>query len=179
MRYFDQVGDTVPYGETAITHDDADRFLSAAMDGVKIRSLFIGDFATEIVTTTYASGILSNASADYDVTEESCMSKTTFDNKPDRWRSFMMFARYNQKNRDTKIYNMYDIESLGGELMLARRQVRVIRDLTRVAIRDGDIFEEVYSRQRKAFEVPLTSEDVDLAIERKDRIMRRRLATGR
>ena len=179
MRGYDRVGSVVPYGEVAITQDDAARFLSSALDGVKIEKLRVDQYSFEVTTSTYTSGILSDASSDYEVTEESCMSKTTFGCAPNYWHSKMLFARYSQKNHDAKIYNLYEVESIDGELMMARREVRVIRSLSRIAIDGGDLEEEVYDRQHKMFEVPLSADDIDLVVERKDRTMRRRVATGR
>jgi hypothetical protein len=173
-EYFQQVGPRVEFGQVGITPAEADRFRRVTLEGVKVKRLEISDIATFIMTTSYATGVLSNAAGDYEVDEASFYAKNIGQQNPDYWRSVITFARYNQKHADTKIYNIYETEWSGGEVVSAVRRVRVIRNLTRIAFDEsGDPYEDVYSRQYKAFEAPMTGEDVTIVEDRVRRTMAR------
>lgn len=167
---FEHVGPRIAFGDVLISNEEAETFRLSASKGVKIKELFIGDAQSRIQMTSYADGILSDAAADYDVYSMAYFSKTLLGQEPDFWRSSITFARYNAKNRDTKIYNIYEVESYQGEVVLGVRRVRIIRNLARLAFNEnGDPYEDIYSRQRKAYEVPITSEDIvtiDRLVER-------------
>jgi hypothetical protein len=173
-EHYQHVGPRVEFGCVGITPGEADRFRRATLEGVKIKQLEIGDNTTLILTTSYATGMLSNAAGDYEVDESAFFAKNTGQQSPDYWRSVITFARYNQKHADTKIYNIYETEWSGGEVVSAVRRVRVIRNLTRIAFDEsGDPYEDVYSRQYKAFEAPMTGEDVTIVEDRVRRTMAR------
>ena len=171
---FEHVGPRVSYGDVEISLEDAELFRQTALEGTKIRELQIGEHATRIVTSSYASGVLSTAAADYAVAESAYFSKSIAGAKPNYWRSEMTFARYNQKNSDTKIYNIYDVESVEGELVRAVRTVRVIKNFSRIAINaQGDPYEDMLSRWRKVYEKNMQPEDVRLVQQNAQRIMSR------
>lgn len=179
-EYFQQVGSRVGLGEISITPAEADRFRRATLEGEKVKRLEISDNATLILTTSYASGVLSDAAGDYEVDETSFYAKNTAGCDPDYWRSVITFSRYNQKHADTKIYNIYEAEWGGGELIGAIRKVRVIRNLMRIAFDEsGEPYEDVYSRQYKTFENPMRGEDVEIVEGRVRRTMSRQRLTQR
>lgn len=175
---FEQVGKHVELGDVSISQDDADRFRHAALQGAKIHKLFIGDSSTYIWTASYATGVLAQAASDYEVDERAFYAKSVAGQDPHFWRSVITFARFNQKHADTKIYNIYEVEAQGGELLTAVRKVRIIRNLTRIAFdENGEPTEDIYSRQRKGFEVPMQPEDVDLVVRDVERIVNRQRVT--
>jgi len=64
-------------------------------------------------------------------------------------------------------------------LVSAVRRVRVIRNLTRLAFDEtGEPYEDNYSRQRKAFEYPMESSDVEVVVTRVTQIMNRQRVTN-
>lgn len=160
MSHFKLIGPSVEFGDVAIDYEHADSFRQHAMMGTKIRRLEVNETHTLIDTTSYASGVLSDAAADYSVDERAYFGKTVYGQDPDFWRSSVTFARYNQKNADTKIYNIFEVEAIGSEPVHAVRRVHIIRHLSRLSIEDDEPFEECYSRQYKKFERPMTHEDV-------------------
>lgn len=179
-QHFERIGTPVSFGEVAISDDQAERFRTIALQGTRIKSLQLTDVRTEVVTTSYASGVLSDAAADYDVYETAYYAKTVRESDPDFWRSVITFARYNQKNADTKIYNRFSIESVNGSVEHAVREVRIIRNLSRIAFDgNGEPFVDTYSRQYKAFEQPLQDDHIDHIETSVDRIIRRQAATQR
>ncbi len=178
---FEHVGPKVEYGDVVISNEEADQFRQTALKGAKLTGLHIDDDDTRTIIqlTSYADGILSDAIGDYEVYSMSLVSKTILQANPDSWRSVISFARFNAKHRDTKIYNIYEVEGIMGEVTLAVRRVRVIRNLSRIAFDDnGDPFEDIYDRQRKAFETPLLSEDIEAIDARVERTTSRSLITG-
>lgn len=175
---FEHVGPRVEFGDVAISAGEAELFRKSALQGIKVKELVLDDDETRIVTSAYTSGFLSDAAADYDVYSSAFYSKTTMGANPDFWRSVITFARFNSKQSDTKIYNIFDVESYQGEPTFAARRVRVIRNLSRIAFdENGDPFEDTYSHQRKTFETPMTSEDVTTALRRVEGVINRSRAT--
>lgn len=176
---FEHIGPTVEYGDVRIDEAAGELFRKTALLGTRLRRLHIGDVSTQIETTSYATGMLSDAASDYEVDEVAYFSRSTGWQNPEYWQSKMTFARYNQKHADTKIYTIYEAEYHGGEVTSAVRRVRIIRNLTRLAFEDGEPVEDTYSRQHKAFEVPMEPDDVTSVAIAVDRIMRRQKARPR
>lgn len=178
---FQVVGPRVEFGTVHIDHDDATRFRQIALNGTTIRDLNITDTSTYIYMTSYATGVLSDAKGDYAVSDSGFYAKTVAWAQPDYWRSTITFSRFNQKYADQKIYNVFEVESHAGELVSAVRKVRVIRNLTRLAFdpQTGEPIEETYSRQRKAFERPLSPEDIDAIATRATQIVSRQRVLGK
>lgn len=175
---FTHVGPRIALGDVAISPDDAEIFRQTALKGVKIRKLFIDDHETLIQTTAFTDGLLSDAAADYEVDSMAVYSKSILGSTPDFWRSVVSFARFNAKHNDTKIYNIFEVENYEGELVRAVRTVRIIRNLSRLAFDDnGDPVQDTYSRQHKAFEVQMTSDDVSSVDLQVDRIVSRSRVT--
>ena len=176
---FEHVGPRVDFGTVLIDPDEAETFRKTLLQGTRIRQLAINDESSLLWTTSYATGVLSTAAADYAVDESAYYAKTLAGSNPDYWRSVITFARYNQQQADTKIYNIYEVESQSGELVSAVRRVRVIRNLTRLAFDEaGEPYEDNYSRQRKAFEYPMESSDVEVVATRVAHIMNRQRVTN-
>lgn len=179
VETFQHIGPRVAYGTAAITFEEAEQFRQSALLGAKINRLVIDDDATQIQTSAYTNGLLSDAVGDYDVYSSAFYTKTVKGNGPDFWRSIVTFARFNDKHRDTKIYTAFEVETCEGEVELALRRVRVIRNLSRIAFDDdGNPFEDIYSRQRKAYEAVMTGDDVAMVAQRMKRIIERHRATG-
>jgi hypothetical protein len=175
---FTHVGPRVELGDVAISSDDAESFRQTALKGVKIKKLLVADHETLIQTTAFTDGILSDASADYDIYSMAVYSKSVLGDTPDFWRSVISFARFNAKNADTKIYNIYDVESYEGTPVRAVRTVRIIRNLSRLAFDDnGEPVQDTYSRQHKAFEVQMTPDDVSSVDQQVERIVNRSRVT--
>ena len=171
---FEHVGPKVDFGTVLIQPEEAETFRKTLLQGAKIRKLEINDESSLLWTTSYATGVLSTAAADYGVDESAYYAKTLAGSNPDYWRSVITFARYNSQQADTKIYNIYEVESQSGELMSAVRKVRIIRNLTRLTFNNaGEPYEDSYSRQRKAFEYPMESRDVEAVETRVTQIMNR------
>lgn len=176
---FEQVGPKVPYGEVALSADAAEAFRQLALQGVKIKRLELTDEQTHILTASYASGALLRSSMfsfveNRSVADSSFYSRTILGRHPDYWRSVISFARFKQADYESKFYNIYEVESFGGEPTMAVRRVKVLRNLSRLAFNDeGEPFEDIYSRERKAFERPMTDEDVDKITGDVDRVLRR------
>jgi hypothetical protein len=176
---FERIGEPVAFGEPLISDEHAQTFQQIALMGTKIKKLEL-DTRTEIWTSSYARGMLSDAMGDYEVAESGFYGYTIRENDPHFWRSVVTFARFNQKNADTKIYNRYIVESVHGEVSHAVREVRVLRNLSHIAIgEDAEPYMEVLSRQRKMFEKAMTDEDVDNVAVMADRVVRRQAATRR
>lgn len=176
---FEHVGPIVDFGDVRIDNDQAEAFRKSALNGTKIRKLAIEDESSLVLTTSYATGVLSTAAADYDVSESSFYAKSFSGLHPDYWRSVVTFARYNQKHADTKIYNVYEVEAYAGEVTSAVRRVRVIRNLSRIAFdQAGEPYEDMYSRQRKSFEIPMQPDDVGFVSTSMTRIMNRQRVTS-
>lgn len=177
---FEHVGPIVDFGDVQIDGDQAEAFRKVALQGTKIKELSIDDDSSLVWTTSYASGVLSQAAADYDVYESAYFAKSITGARPDFWRSVVTFARYNQKHSDTKIYNIYEVEAHAGEVTSAVRHVRIIRNLSRITFNAaGEPYEDTYSRQRKTFQTPMQPEDVELVSTNIGRIMNRQRATRR
>lgn len=172
------VGPHVEFGEAAISDVEAEAFRKTSLKGIKIAKLAISEHATQIQTLAYTSGMMSDAAGDYDVTSSAFYSKLTLGSEPNYWRGVVTFARFNDKHRDTKIYNSYEVVTNEGEPLLAVRKVRIIRNLTRLVFDEsGEPYEDVYSKQHKGYEQPMTSEDIDLVDQQVERIIRRSRAT--
>ncbi|HEY8886271.1 MAG TPA: hypothetical protein VIM31_02090 [Candidatus Microsaccharimonas sp.] len=177
---FEHVGPIVDFGDVQIDGDQAEVFRKTALQGTKIHKLSIEDQSSYIWTASYATGVLSDAAADYDVTESAFYAKSLSGMKPDYWRSVVTFARYNLKHADTKIYNIYEVEAHAGEVTSAVRRVRIIRNLSRLTFNSaGEPYEDTYSRQRKSFETPMQPDDVDLVATNIARVMNRQRSTSR
>jgi len=177
---FKHVGPRVDPGDVRISDDEVQLFRSTALLGSRIRNLSVDNESSYIWASSYATGVLSDAAADYGVDETAFFSKSTAGIKPAYWRSTITFARYNQAHADTKIYNIFEVEAADGEVIAAKRKVRIIRNLVRFVFdEEGEPIEDAYSRQRRAFEHPMTPEDVAQVAIRVDRVMRRQRATTR
>lgn len=161
MSHFEQVGPVVEYGDVEINREEAERFRQLAQLGTKIKELEVSDSQTRLITTSYATGVLSDAAGDYEVSESAFYTKSMYDSNPELWNSRITFARYNQRNADTKIYNIYVVESVQGQVLQATRRVHIIRNLSRLVIQNNEPSEEIYSRQYKAFEQPLVGDDIE------------------
>ena len=177
---FEQIGPEVNFGDVRIDNKQAELFRQNALQGTKIRTLSVEDHYSYLLTSAYATGILSTASADYDVPESAFFSKNFKGANPDYWRSVVTFVRYTQKHADTKIYNAYEVESHGGEVVSAVRRVRIIRNLSRLTFNQaGEPYEDEYSLQRKSFQVPMQPGDVEAIATGMKRIMNRQRVTTR
>ena len=175
---FTHIGPRVEPGDVAISFEDAETFWRTALKGVKVKKLLVADHETRIQTTAFTDGIVSDASADYDIYSMAVYSKSVLGNMPDFWRSVISFARFNAKHADTKIYNIYDVESYEGTPLRAVRTVRIIRNLSRLAFdASGEPMQDTYSRQHKAFEVQMTSDDVVSVDRQVERIVKRSRVT--
>jgi hypothetical protein len=163
---FVQVGPRVPAGEVQIGEEDAELFRrETRLSGVHIRKFEMDDSSIKTIATSYAKGELADAASDYEVAESSFYAKSIAGTQPNFWHNTVTFARWNLKNRETKIYNIFEVESLEGELTQAVRRVRIIRNLSRIAFDDsGEPYEDVYSRERKVFERPMVEDDVHRVI---------------
>jgi hypothetical protein len=176
---FQHIGPRVAFGTAQISSDEAEHFRQVALQGSKVNKLRVSDDETLIQTSAYTNGLLSDAVGDYDVYSMAFYAKSILGSRPDFWRSTVTFARFNDKHRDTKIYNIYEVETHGGEVAIATRRVRVIRNLSRIAFDDdGNPFEDVYSRQRKAFERVMTTDDIHTVDQSMKRLLQRQQATG-
>lgn len=172
------VGPHVEFGQAAISDVEAEAFRKTSLKGIKIAKLALGEHTTEIQTLAYTSGMMSDAAGDYDVTSSAFYSKLTLGDAPNFWRGVITFARFNDKHRDTKIYNAYEVVTNEGEPLLAVRRVRIIRNLTRLVFDEsGEPYEDVYSKQHKGYERPMTSDDIDLVSQQVGRIINRSRAT--
>jgi len=177
---FEHVGPVVGFGDVQINEEQAEVFRQTALQGTKIHKLSIGDESSYVWTASYATGVLSTAAADYDVSESAFYSKSFSGMNPDYWRSVITFARYNQKHADTKIYNVYEVEAHAGEVTSAVRTVRIIRNLSRITFNTlGEPYEDTYSRQRKSFQTPLQPDDIELVATNIGRIMSRQRVTSK
>lgn len=176
---FEHIGPRVEFGSANITNEEAETFRQIALRGLKINKLFVDDAETRIQTSAYTSGLISDAMGDYDVPSLAFYTKSILGTDPDYWRSVITFARFKSSSKEAKIYNIYDVESHGGEVALAARRVRIIRNLARVVFdENGDPYEDVYSRQYKSYETLMTSQDIEEIDQRTSRIIRRSEATG-
>lgn len=176
MTYFEHIGPHVPYGEVFISPEEAERFRILSLEGTRIHKLMMSDTDRYMLTASYASGVLAQAAigSDDDVSESAFYAKSMASNNPDYWRSVITFARFKQNTADTKIYNVFEVETHNGEVTMAARTVRIIRNLTRIAFDEaGDPYEDTYSRQYKAYQTPMQSGDVETIATDVDRIMRR------
>ncbi|MGH7218000.1 MAG: hypothetical protein ACREGE_00940 [Candidatus Microsaccharimonas sp.] len=175
----EHVGPRVEFGRADISSDEAEAFRQTALRGAKVVKLVIGEHQTLVQTLTYTSGMMSDAVGDYDVPSSAFYSKSILGSSPDYWRSVVTFARFNDKHRDTKIYNAYEVVANGGEPLHAVRRVRIIRNLARLVFdENGEPYEDVYSKQHKGYETAMTGSDVVLVDQQVDRIIRRNRATG-
>lgn len=173
---FQHVGKRVEQGTVLVTPEDVELFRLTALEGVKMRKFSRTETQTTFWMSSFTSGavILRDSASDYDVPSLAFYSKTVMESEPDYGRSTITFARYSQRDRNTKIYNIYDVESQDGEATMAVRRVRILRDLSRIAFNeDGEPYDDVYSHQRKVYEVPMTSDDVVRVARLVDRITRR------
>lgn len=178
---FQHIGKRVEFGDVALTPEDVALFRLTALQGVRIRKFARTDTQTALLVSSFTDGVIAprDAAADYSVYSSAFYSKSVMESDPDYARSTITFARFNDKNRNTKIYNIYDVESFEGETVMAAHRVRVIRDLSRIAFsEEGEPYEDVYSRQRKGYETPMTSKDVANVAHLVDRITTRARITG-
>lgn len=176
MAYFEHIGPHVPYGDVHISAEEAEQFRVLSLEGMKIHKLMMTDTDRYMLTASYASGVLARAAigSDDDVTESAFYAKSMASNNPDYWRSVITFARYKPNNAETKIYNIFEVETHSGEVTMAARTVRIIRNLTRIAFDEsGDPYEDTYSRQYKSYQTPMQVGDVSTIATDVDRIMRR------
>ena len=179
MGLYKHIGPRVESGDVLISGEEAEIFRKTTLKGSKINKLIIDDEKTLVQTSSFTSGFMSDAAADYDVYSSAFYAKRDSGVAPNFWRSVISFARFNMKHSDTKIYNIYEVESYEGELARAVRQVRVVRNLSRIAFdADGNPFDDTYSRQHKAFEKPMMSEDVETVDRQVESIVKRYYATS-
>jgi len=177
---FKHVGPRVAEGDVRITAEQAREFQGIALLGTKIDRLSLDDISTSVWAKSYATGALSTYEGDYEVDETAVFSKSVEGPEPHYWRSVVNFVRYNEKHADTKIYNIFEVTALQGEVTSAIRRVRVIRNLTRVAFDEetGEPYDDNYSRQRRTFESPMEPEDIEAVRIRVSRLMSRQLVTS-
>lgn len=177
-EHFQLIGQRVSTDDTAMSVEMAEKFRQAALEGERIKELTIDDQRTDILVTSYASGVISDAAADYEVPESAYFARSRGGEIGENsWSSTVTFARYNLKHADTKIYNIYNIELYEGDVVSAVRRVRVIRSLSRLAFTDsGEPFEDTYSRQYKFYEKIFRSEDVSGVVDTMRRIQARQRA---
>lgn len=177
---FEQVGPRVELGDVVIDSAQAEVFRRAALSGTKVSDLAFSDDASRIRTTSYATGVLSDAFADYAVPESFFTGLTEQRLDPRYWRSQIRFSRYSDKNRETRISNIYQVEMNDGQVMFAARRVEILRNLARIATdEDGEPTLDVYDRQRKAFEQPMTADDVEMVAQKALRITSRQRVTSK
>ena len=175
---FKEVGPDVDYAQMSISPEQAEAFRRTLLEGAKINELHIGETSSLIWTSSYATGILSNWAGDHSVDESAYFAKSVASSDPNFWRSVIYFARYNEQQADTKIYNIYEIISHEGEVMSAVRKVRTIRNLTQVAIdKSGEPYNQTVSRQRREVKYALQPSDIDEVAERVRRVIGRQAAT--
>lgn len=178
MSVFEQVGPTVGFGDVLIDEASAERFRKTALQGTKINELLVSDDFTQLKTSSYAGGVLSDAFGDLNTADTAFYTKNFYGANPDFWRSIVTFARFKKDYADIKIYNRYEVEAHAGEVVAATRQVRVLRNLSRIAFNnEGEPYEDVYSEQRKMFETPMQHQDVKLVGMKMERIMNRQRVT--
>ncbi len=181
VETFQHVGKRVELGDVALSKEDVSAFRLSALKGARITEFVETDTESRFKTRSSADGIMTDRdlAADYDVAAMAFFAKGVALWDMDYARTKITFARYNQKNEGVKIYNIYDVESFGGEPVRATRLVRVIRNLSRLAFDEtGEPVREKYDEQRKAYEVQMTSDDVARVDELVERITRRSLITG-
>ncbi len=174
-EHFQLIGQRVSLDDTEMSFEKAEEFRRAALQGERIKELVLNGQRTDILVTSYASGVISDAAADYAVPESAYFARSRGGEiGANSWSTIVTFARYNLKHADTKIYNIYGLELYEGDVVSAVRRVRVIRSLSRLAFTDsGEPFEDTYSRQYKFYEKPFRSEDVSGVVDTMRRIQAR------
>jgi hypothetical protein len=166
LSHFERIGPKVAPGSVEIAYDTAERFRKIALQGTKIAALEL-DNTTEILTKSYASGVLSEAVRDREwvqgVADVGIFARTTMRTQPDSWSSIVHFARFRFINDvDTKFYNHYEVTTVEGVVTNALRQVRIIRDTSEIEMDGtGDTIRKMIDSDRKTFEHPLRVTDID------------------
>lgn len=176
MKPYEYVGNLVEYGTAEIDLASAERLRLLAINSgnVKEKGFFIGETATQITTAVRARADISDASGDYGVPEIQFYSKTRYFSEPDIWNSILYVTKFRDKNRDVKVDTRFETEVVGGEVVFAKRQVFIRRDIMgRITVdEDGPRYHR-HSRQYKTFEKPTTVEDIDDIEERVGRVIKR------
>lgn len=170
---FKQVGKTVEFGDVRVDYDAANELRQAALEQLPIKQLAIGDTTTSIRGTVLAPGYMSEAAGDYNVTHSQVIGVMEYASNPETWHSKLIFVKSRDSSRDTKIYTTYETEAIGGDLLMARKKVNVIRHLARVVFRDDEPFNEYYDHQYKVYEQPLTLDDIETATASLRRVVNR------
>lgn len=170
------IGEPVGYGDVEISHEDAERFRRLALEGnIKVKggvAFKLTDTETSLWMTSYASGVISDYVGDYAVRESAYYSRIRYGIDPDYWSAKLTFSKYSLQDRDTKIYSHYQVESIQGEPMLAKRNIQIIRHLAQVSFEGGALVEDI-KRQYKEYEQPIFAEDIDVIADRMQRIRSR------
>lgn len=180
MNEYEQVGPTIRSGDVLIDDEAAEQFRLSALLGTKLKKLTKEAEFTHIQTASYASGILSDAFGDFNVSDEAVYAKSTYGANPDFWRSVITFTRIRKDDADLKIYNRYEVEAHDGEVAVATRRVRILRNFSRIALdEDDEPVEEVYKKERKKYETLMRPEDIELVSQKMERIIHRQHATAR
>lgn len=150
--------------DVEITIDEAERLRQLAMLGAPIRrsGLVITDTTTDVRTSARASGLLSEAAGDYGVSEVQFYAKTVMQAEPESWTSKIHWTKIRSSQRDVKIAHRFETNVLAGDVISALHKVFVARDISRLAIEDGEpVIEHLAPRQYKMYERPITSEEID------------------
>lgn len=180
---FQLVGKPVEKGDVSLSNEDVAAFREIALSGLKLNEHSMDEHTdtTKIITSSFTDGIITerDLAADYDVYSLMFRGETVMSSDPDRARITVTLARYNLANQGLKIYNIYDVHSLEGETVMAARRVRIIRELSRLTFDEiGQPFLEKYDKQWKAYEVPMTSQDVEYVGAFSGRLAKRVSVTG-
>lgn len=162
--------------------DDAERLRQLAQFGAPIgrNGLRIEDDFTDIRTKARASGLLSEASGDYKVSEVQFYAKTILGSNPDSWSTNIHFTKYRESQSDVKIAHRFQVSVLEDDVIAASHKTFIARDIARLAIRDDEpVIEHLAPRQYKMFERPITPEDIDSLEELTQRTVARAAISAR
>lgn len=151
--------------DVEITTDEADYLRHIAVSEIPLRhtdGLIIDDTSTQIRTGTRVTGVISDALGDYRLTEEQLFAKTIYSEELDSWWSILHWTRFRDSQRDTKITHRFETTVMQGDVIGARRRIYIARDISRIAIENGQpTVAHLAPRQYKMYERPTTSEDID------------------
>lgn len=186
---YKRVGPELSVENIELTLEGAQRFHELARVAFRTKHLSISDTETNIVSSTYLTGELSDAWADYSITsivhisktqsirvpidEETAVDTLAYD------KSSIHFTKFRPSNRNSKFYTRYDVEQLGDELIAAKRNVRIIRKAENIHIGGGsDVYSTDGDEARHEFDRPIRDEDLD-ELEKKIRRLIARRTVGR
>lgn len=182
MALFKQVGRPIEFGDVAVTYDEVDELRGELMRSLPLSrqrpSLQMTDNKTVIKQGFYNSGYFSDLAGDYNTTHEKLFATTTYGSGPDGWAMSLHHVKSRDSQRGHKIYKTYEFDTLQGELYVAKKRVRLINELTRIAIINGEPYNENYDTQRKMVEYRIEPKDLDEIRHLVSRMLKR-AAVGR